>query len=336
MRIKKWKPLAVFAALIGSTALFYSALIFISSIAERPGSRILIQIAPGSSLAQVAEELESNRLISSRALFISYARLSGAGRSLQAGEYQFERGDSIATILDALVSGRVSLRRALIAPGATIYDIGKIMGEYGADSSEEFLQEARAIKWREKYGIDGESVEGYLAPDTYLISKSDSSVKLIGAALENFFTKTIKSIPREIASDRKKLKELVTLASIVEKEVAVDSELELVASVYHNRLKKGMALQADPTAIYPLLPNFDGNLRKKDLRAKNLYNTYQIKGLPLGPICNPSRASIEAVLNPAKSDYLYFVAKEPGGEHHFSRSLKEHRNAVKKYQRRGR
>ena len=182
------------------------------------------------------------------------------------------------------------------------------------------------------YHIDGPSLEGYLYPDTYLISRDLDARELVDLMVRRFwkvFNDLIRGQKRDMS-----LREIVTLASIVEKETGLAEERPVIASVFLNRLKKRMRLESDPTVIYGL-KNFDGNLKRKDLRTPNPYNTYTNHGLPPGPIANPGRESLMAVINPAETDYLYFVSRNDGS-HCFSTTLKEHNRAVVRYQKRRR
>ena len=179
-------------------------------------------------------------------------------------------------------------------------------------------------------GIPGKTVEGYLFPETYFFQKQASAEKIIRAMIGRFksvFTKEWKNRAQELGFS---VHEIVTLASIIEKETGVAKERSIISSVFHNRLEKGIRLASDPTVIYGI-ENFDGNLTRQDLRTRTPYNTYTNYGLPPGPIANPGKAALEAALYPADTPYLYFVAK-PDNTHHFSTTLAEHNRAVRKYQ----
>ncbi|MDP6626047.1 MAG: endolytic transglycosylase MltG, partial [Nitrospinota bacterium] len=186
-----------------------------------------------------------------------------------------------------------------------------------------------------KLGFNAHSLEGYLFPDTYYFEKKISDYDILKKMVDAFRKKImIQEIMVEAKKSNLSLHEIVTLASVIEKETGKEEERPLISAVFHNRLRKKMRLQSDPTVIYAIR-NFDGNLRKKDLRIDSPYNTYRYAGLPPGPIANPGLSSIKTAMQPAKANYLYFVSKKDG-EHKFSSTLKEHNQAVLKYQKRRR
>jgi UPF0755 protein len=229
------------------------------------------------------------------------------------------------------VSGDVVKYRVTIPEGYTVQQIAVRLAELGIiKEQEEFLQAAFSSHFNTMVGIEGESVEGYLFPDTYLFSKEVAPAEVIKAMVGKFkrvYTPDFSLRAAELGmTDR----EIVTLASIIEKETGLPEERPLISAVFHNRLKRGIPLCSDPTVIYGI-KDFDGNLKKKDLEKRTRYNTYLIQGLPLGPIANPGRSSILAALNPAPVKYLYFVSRNDGS-HHFSTTLREHNEAVRRYQ----
>lgn len=285
-------------------------------------------VKKGSGLRTVATELEGRRLIKGKNLFILWVILKGSTGDIKAGEYSLNQSMPPVRIFNILTSGAVKTYPLTIPEGLTAQQIADILAKKNLADKTEFISLARDKTLAASYHIDGPSLEGYLFPDTYLISKDMGARKLIDLMVDRFW-----SVFNDLIKDRRvsmSLLEIVTLASIVEKETGVAKERPVIASVFLNRLKKRMRLESDPTVIYGL-KDFDGNLKKKDLHARSPYNTYINFGLPPGPIANPGRESLMAVINPAETDYLYFVSRNDGS-HHFSATLREHNRAVVKYQ----
>lgn len=295
-----------------------------------------VEIEKGSSLNAIAELLYDKSVIRSPGIFSGYARIKGVSGKLSAGEYEFPANMTLNAILDKIVRGEVKQYRLTIIEGWNLEDIKNSLAQkiflepYIAADFEKLVYDTSFIN---TLGLGGlTSLEGYLFPDTYNYNKPRTAQEIISPMVKRF---------KEIYTDEFKLRakelgmtdeEVITLASIIEKETGDDEERPLISSVFHNRLEKGMVLASDPTVIYGI-PNFDGNLRKADLKRPSPYNTYVNPGLPPGPICNPGLASIKAALYPAISDYLYFVSKN-NGSHHFSKTIEEHSKAVIQYQKR--
>jgi UPF0755 protein len=234
-------------------------------------------------------------------------------------------------ILAKLLSGEVFKRKVLVKEGATIKQIAKLLEEAGLISAESFITTSRDQTLLKTAGIKHDSFEGYLFPETYLFSRPITAKDVIWRMLEEGDNRW----PTEYTERADQLNmvrhEVLTLASIIEKESGNFQEQPTIASVFHNRLGQGMRLQADPTVIYGL-ENFDGNIRKADLSNPHRYNTYVHFGLPPGPICNPGASAIKAALYPTETAYLFFVSNGQGS-HIFSATLQEHNNAVNRYQR---
>ena len=289
-------------------------------------------VRKGSALRSVATQLEKRKLIKSKDLFIVWALLKGGSRTIKAGEYSLNHSMAPVKIYTILTSGAVRTHPLTVPEGLTVKQISGLFATRGLVDKEEFMGLAMDKGFAASHKIDGLSTEGYLFPDTYLLSKGMGERQIIDLMINRFwqvFDSLVqgKELPMSI-------REIVTLASIVEKETGLAEERPVIASVFLNRLKKRMRLESDPTVIYDL-KGFDGNLKKKDLRTPSLYNTYRHRGLPPGPIANPGRASLDAVLNPVQTNYLYFVSKNDGS-HFFSGTLKEHNRAVTRYQKRRR
>lgn len=294
---------------------------------------VTINIPKGATGRHVAAILKSNDVIGSSFLFELEARIAGAASKLKLGEYRLKKNLSIKQVLTRLTMGRTVLYPVTIPEGLTIKEIGALLQKKEVVTEISFMAAATDPDLISRYKIPADSLEGYIFPETYNFPKDVAATQVVEVMLKTFF-EAVSTLGGDIIADPDALLRLVTLASLIEKETAVDDERTLVASVYTNRLKRGMLLQCDPTVIYAL-PDFDGNIRKKDLSYDSPYNTYRYPGLPPGPIASPGLLSIGAALAPAQTKFLYFVAKEEK-RHHFSATLTEHNRAVKKYQKGGR
>jgi UPF0755 protein len=289
-----------------------------------------VEIPRGADFAAVTDILEQSGFVTNRTMFYMLAFMESAPTQIRAGEYEFTGSMSPRDILSKMVQGRVKGYRMPIPEGFTVRKIAARLADWGLVDRDRFLQLAEDETFLTSLSIHGPSIEGYLFPDTYVLTKSMDE-----RAILKFMVRRFRAAVRPDMIDHARqlgfsLNEIVTLASIIEKEGGPPEEKPFIAAVFHNRLKKGMRLQSDPTVIYGL-KSFDGNLTKEDLRKRTPYNTYRIKGLPPGPICNPGLDSIRAALNPAPVDNLYFVSKN-NGSHYFSSHLDDHIKAVIKYQ----
>jgi UPF0755 protein len=297
------------------------------------GSPVVVEAPWGSSLGRIADILHQAGVVDHPRLFMLAARLSGMSGRLRAGEYRLSPAMSYRRILESICRGKVLLRALVIPEGFTMHQIVRRAAArklLNLDQALALLTDRDFIK---SLGLKAPSLEGYLFPTTYLLPKNLGARAALTVMVRRF-----QAVWRELAPQAKarglSQRQAVILASIIEREAMLDSERPLISAVYHNRLKKGMRLQADPTVIYGMA-RFDGNLRKRDLGEDTPYNTYVHPGLPPGPICSPGRASLEAAVEPARTKDLYFVARGDGS-HQFSRSYRAHVNAVNRYQRRRR
>ncbi len=305
--------------------------IFYAPASRLPALR-LVSVPKGVSFRAAAEVLEKAGVIQSAGNFVIAARLTGAYKTIQAGEYELNAAAAPKEILDMLVKGKVKNYRVQVPEGFDINAIAAAVKEAGLIQDEaQFRERAMDKKFAGKLGFEGEGLEGYLFPDTYAFTKDMTIDEMLTRMAGRFKEVYYKEIDPEARKRGMSMKKLVTLASIIEKETGAREERPLISAVFHNRLKKGIKLQSDPTVIYAI-KGFDGNLTKKQLLTKTAYNTYAIYGLPPGPIASPGKASLMAALNPAGEDYLYFVSRNDG-THYFSKSLKEHNQAVNLYQR---
>jgi UPF0755 protein len=302
---------------------------YLSSPAEKGGKEQVFFVRDGSTLNEVTSELESKRIITGKRLFLLWARLMGYSRSIKAGEYRLSSGMPPLKILETLSKGIVITHPVTIPEGFTIRQIGELLEEKGLVNKDEFLSITGDPDIAKRYGICGHSLEGYLYPDTYQFGRGLSAMSIVDVMVKHFW-EMVAPLRQKVEQSGMTIEEVITLASIVEKETGRAEERPVIASVFKNRLKKRMRLKSDPTVIYGL-NDFDGNLKKEHLVQRTPYNTYVIRGLPPGPIANPGKESIEAVLFPAKTDYLYFVSKNDGS-HYFSKTLTDHNKAVQKYQ----
>ncbi len=303
--------------------------LFFITPAKKGGKNQSVIVKEGLSLKEVAGELDRKKIITSKALFELWAELLGYSRKIKAGEYELGSHMAPKRILEKLIKGEVITYPVTVPEGFTVEQIAQLLHEGGLVNKEKFLSLINDPSLLRQYGISAPSLEGYLYPETYHFARGISARSTIDAMVGRF-RQVVNPLKERMDKVGMNLQEVITLASIVEKETGLSEERSTIASVFLNRLKKGMRLESDPTVIYGI-KDFDGNLTRKDLNKATPYNTYTIRGLPPGPIANPGLEAIRAVLYPAKTDYLYFVSKNDGS-HHFSKTLSEHNKAVQIYQ----
>ena len=301
------------------------------SESDHPPSKVVV-ISEGSTFQQVANLLERERLIKSRSAFVLLGKALEADRKIHPGEYELNAAMSPADILSKLLAGRVVLHSVTIPEGYTIGQIADVLALSQVTDRAEFVRLARDKAFVKSLGISAESLEGYLYPDTYRFARLTSAKDVIRTMVDQLGQVMTAEWQARAKDLHLTVHEVLTLASVIEKETGAGNERPQISSVFHNRLKKKIPLQSDPTVIYGL-PNFDGNLHKKDLSHPSPYNTYRRAGLPPGPIASPGAQSIRAALYPVSSSYLFFVSKNDG-THQFSATLVEHNKAVEKYQKR--
>ncbi len=292
----------------------------------------IVVISEGATFLQAAALLEREQLIRSRSAFVRLGKSQEADRKIQPGEYELNGAMSPADILSKLLAGRVLLHTVTIPEGYTVNQIADVLEEQQITSGTEFLKLASDKSFMKTLGIAAETAEGYLFPDTYRFARGTPAKDVVRTMVDQLGRVMTEEWQARANDMNLTIHQVLTLASVIEKETGSGDERPHISSVFHNRLKKRIPLQSDPTVIYGL-PNFDGNLRKKDLSHSSPYNTYRWAGLPPGPIASPGADSIRAALYPAKSKYLYFVSRNDG-THHFSATLMEHNRAVEKYQKR--
>lgn len=309
---------------------------FLISPGSNENKETIFIVKKGSGLKTIAADLKRKGLIKNQSLFILMAILRGECKNIKAGEYSLNLLMSPVKIFNVLTSGTIKTYSLTIPEGFTAEQIANTLGKTNLINKNEFAALVNDKEIAVSYNIDGQGLEGYLFPDTYLISRNMEARDLIDIMVKHFrrVFKEVTESRKFAASQSLSEREVVTLASIVEKETANPEERPVIASVFLNRLKRGMRLESDPTVIYGL-EKFNGNLTRRDILTPTQYNTYIIYGLPPGPIANPGRESLMAVINPTITDYLYFVSKN-NGSHYFSETLSEHNRAVVKYQKKRR
>jgi UPF0755 protein len=322
----------IFALLviIGSTVFFLNLKHYSEQAAGPAPEKVMITIPAGQSLKTTTESLFKNRIITSPFKFNMIARLKGYDKRLKAGEYILSASMPPIKILEKLVKGTVKLYKLTVPEGFNIYQIAEIVAKVGFAEQSVFIETATDAAFANASGIIAGTFEGYLYPETYYFPKNVSTKTIISSMVQRFwrvFSTQWKERSQQLGFS---IHQVVTLASIIEKETGAPFERPLISSVFHNRLKKKMRLESDPTVIYGL-KTFDGNLIRKHLETLTPYNTYKIKALPPGPIANPGQASLEAALYPADTKYIYFVSKK-NRTHQFSTNLKDHNQAVRRYQ----
>ncbi len=298
----------------------------------RVGEPKFVMLKPGWSTRHIANELQANGVIHSARAFLAYHYVVKP-RSLKAGEYKFESSETALQVHDRLTRGDVYVHTVTVPEGFNMFEIGQAVEAAGLGKQQEFVEQAkRQVSLIHELDPDAKSLEGYLFPDTYGFTRTQTMEDIVSAMVRRF-----KQEAHAIglgAPANTDVHRAVTLAAIVEKETASAEERPVVAGVYLNRLQKNMALDADPSVIYAALlaGHYQGAIHQSDLQFDSPYNTYKYPGLPPGPIANPGKASLEAAMHPAQTDYLYFVS-DNNGHHRFARTLDEHSRNVALYRR---
>jgi len=325
-----------------------------------PQRETFVLLPAGFSSRQIARRLENNGVIRSSRGFLLLHYLQRS-RTLKAGEYRFQAAENAIQVLNRLARGDIYTHTVVIPEGYNIFDVAQAIQQAGLGQADAFLAVARTdLELVRGFDPQATSLEGYVFPDTYeftrtqsvhdmaqvMVRRFEQEARQIGLLTQSTAGRSSEKKPAQSVSQPAKdrpdagsagganVHAIVTLASIVEKETAIDKERPLVASVYRNRLQRGMALGADPTVVYAALLNrsYRGAIYQSDLALDSAYNTYRRAGLPPGPIANPGAASLRAAMNPQHTDYLYFVADGQGG-HRFATSYEEHTRNVAAYRR---
>lgn len=332
--IKLKLVISILALVLFCTLVVGSLIHNVASFAKKPAggnhNAQIIVINPGENLNTIAQKLYENKLISSPFKFKMVARFNKQDTSIKTGEYLLSAAMSPNTILETMVRGKVYLHKITIPEGYNLRQIAELIDQVNLADPADFVKAATDASLVREMGLDGETFEGYLFPETYFFPKETTPEQIIATMVKRFRAIFIPEWQAQAKRLGFSMHEVMTLASIIEKETGTSFERPIVSSVFHNRLKRGMRLETDPTVIYGV-KNFDGNLTRKHLRTPTPYNTYLNKGLPPGPIASPGRQAIEAALYPAETSFLYFVAKKDS-THQFSTNIRDHNRAVRKYQ----
>ncbi len=291
----------------------------------------IIHITPGMDSYQIARSLVDERLIRNPFAFRAFARFSNSSRQLKAGKYELNPQLNTFQILKKLVHGDVIMSRFVVPEGFTISQVIQIWEQNGFGKASDFEQATQKRFLFTKYGIEASTLEGYLFPDTYQFVDGMRAAVVVERMIQTFYQKFTVDLQQEAAKLGLSVHEAVTLASIIEKEAQVADERQIISAVFHNRLRRGWRLDADPTVLYAF-GNPKRPLTSGDLNIDSPYNTYRYRGLPPGPICNPGLASLIAAVRPAATPYMYFVAMG-NGTHYFSHTLREHQRAINKAKR---
>jgi len=293
----------------------------------------LVDIPPGAGAAAIRRRLVDAGVVSDEWAFRVALAWTGQGRSLKAGEYRFDRPMSVVEVIDKIARGDVYGHPITFPEGLTFREMAEIYESTGFGTSEDFVKAAQDASLVNDLDPDARDLEGYLFPETYMLPRGTAAPTLVSLMVDRF-RETYSELTQKAAGESGlSVRQLVTLASLVEEETGKAEERPIVAAVYRNRLERKMPMQADPTIVYALVKagRYDGNIRRSDLAIDSPYNTYRYPGLPPGPIASPGRAALEAALAPADVDYLYFVSRNDGS-HVFAETLAQHNANVYEHQ----
>ncbi|MCE5195187.1 MAG: endolytic transglycosylase MltG [Nitrospiraceae bacterium] len=308
--------------------ILYAYIAFMIPLPLGPDARE-IRIPKGATFRQVVDVLAKENLVRDKNLFLLIGRITGLHKKIRVGYYSIAGTMSPFDILRMLERGEIIQNTVTIIEGESLSEIAEKLDEMEIVDKETFKAMAKDTVFLDSYNIEAPSVEGYLFPDTYNIPKGTEPEEVLSFMIDSMREKFSEKFRKRAEELGMSENEILTMASIIEKEAVVDKERPIISAVYHNRLKKNMKLQADPTAIYGV-KNPRAKVTLKDLKSNTKYNTYVIKGLPPGPIASPGIKSIEAALYPADVPYIYFVSNNDG-THIFSTSSKQHAKAVESY-----
>jgi len=324
----KLRWLVLLAVLVGLGALGWLA--FTPSRALRQGA-LIVFVPPHQGILGIANRLGEAEVVRSRVAFLAAAAARGVPRSLKAGEYEVPQNATTWDVVTLLESGHVRQRAILHPEGATVAELGRVFESEQLASADAVSRVAVDKKFLTTYAIEAPSAEGYLFPDTYQFVRGMTPEEMLGRMVQRMRSKLTPELRAKARERGLSVHELLTLASIIEREAVVKDEQRLISAVFWNRLRIGMPLQADPTVQYAVAKERRA-LSRGDLLVDHPYNTYVRPGLPPGPIASPGLGAIEATLDPAPVKYLYFVAQDDR-RHHFSVSIDEHNQAVARYRR---
>lgn len=320
--------LGALACLVAVFLALQSFWIFTAAPAVQAGPRV-VDIPPHQGLTGVAGRLDEAGVIRSPLGFMLLALARGTARSLKAGEYEIPQGSNTLAVLNQLEGGRVRQHAVLFREGGTLTELARILETERLARSDDVHRVARDPVFLKTIDVQAETLEGYLYPDTYQFVKGMTTEEILARMVARMRDQISPDLLERARAREFNVHQVLTLASIIEKEAVVRGEMPLISAVFWNRLKIDMPLQADPTVQFAV--GKDGKaLTRADLQVDSPYNTYRRQGLPPGPIASPSRAAIEAAVKPAAVNYLYFVSVDDR-RHHFSANLAEHNAAVTQY-----
>jgi UPF0755 protein len=297
------------------------------------GSEQFVTIRQGAGSAEIGRQLAGSRIVSDDRLFRAALWWTGEGRSLKAGEYRFDHPLNTIEVIDVLLRGDVYARRLTFPEGLTIEEMAKVYESHDFGTARDFVTAAQDVRRISDLDPGATDLEGYLFPETYALPRGTPAARLVDAMVDRFRAVYGEEVRARAEVQGLATRQVVTIASLVEKETGNPDERPIVAAVYRNRLKIGMPMQADPTIVYALekAHRYNGNIRREDLGLDSPYNTYRYPGLPPGPIASPGKASLQATLSPADVPYLYFVSRNDGS-HVFAKTLAEHDRNVRTFQ----
>ena len=314
--------------IIASILAFYLLVIYWPQ--SNPYERVEINIPKGVTLSQIGNILKEKSIISNKRTFAMAVKSLGHEKNIPAGTYVLHNALNNRAIINQLVYGVPSLKSITVLEGWNIYQIANELEKELKISKKTFLRLCNDQRVIKLFNLEGNSLEGYLFPDTYTFAEGVDPYLVLTRMVNEFINNITKSMEVQAQEMNMSLLEVITLASIIEGEAIYDSESAIISAVYHNRLKRGMKLQADPTIQY-IIDDGPRRLLNNDLKIESKYNTYLYRGIPPGPINSPGKESIIAALYPSVNEYLYFVARGDG-YHTFSTNEKDHNKAKKKFQ----
>lgn len=309
-------------------ASLHTSWLLVSAPAIQSGAK-LIEIPPHQGAIGVARHLRDAGVIRSQLGFLLLTTLRGSARSLKAGEYEIPKDVNTIQILRFLEEGKVLQHTVLFFEGGTVRELARILEAQGLARAEDVLRASQDPPFLRALGIEAPSLEGYLFPDTYQLFKGLTAEEMLARMVQRLRVKLTEEVRAQAQRRGLTLHQLLTLASIIEREAVMRDELPLISAVFWNRMKRDMPLQADPTVQYALGKDRRA-ITREDLLVDSPFNTYRYPGLPPGPIASPGQAAILAALNPANVKYLYFVSMDDR-RHFFSATLEEHNSAVARY-----
>lgn len=329
--MKRIAVVLLLLVIVGAGGAAGAAWWFVNTPVSSSTAEVIVDIPKGAGSHAIAEQLVEQGLVRNAVAFRYYVKFRKAGSALRAGEFRFRRDLTPSQVLETILKGDVVLHKITVPEGLAAKDISTLVEASGLGSGAEFLRLTDDAVFARSLGVPADRLEGYLYPDTYAFEKGAGARTIAATMVKHFqqvWTPEIAAKAKALGLDEHRA---VTLASIVEKETGVPEERAIIAGVFYNRLTKGMKLESDPTIIYGM-KEYRGNIHKADIHdPANVYNTYVIKGLPPGPIASPGGDALRAVAEPAKHDWIFFVANGEG-RHVFAATLQEHVRNVERYQ----